>query len=373
MSDAGLMAVFTGVRKPFELREFPVPDPEPGGLLVKVTMANVCGSDLHIWRGTYDVSRGQTEPFCVAIGHEMVGEVAKLGDNTATDSAGKPLGVGDRIVYQYFVPCGQCRGCQKGTTPRCVNGLKYRFPPNEFPHFTAAYGQYYYLRPGQAVFKVPDNVSDELASPANCALSQVIDGLERTDMGEGDTLVIQGAGGLGLNAIAVAKEQGVSQIIAIDGFESRLALATEFGADETILLAEYSKPEDRVARVKQLTEGVGADVVMELVGAAAVVPEGIEMLANGGTYLEIGNINQKQRVEIDPSVLVHGGKTLRGLMWYEPQSLQKALSFLSTRADRYPFHKILSHQFPMSAIDEAFQQQNRGEIQRAALLPWAVD
>jgi threonine dehydrogenase-like Zn-dependent dehydrogenase len=226
------------------------------------------------------------------------------------------------------------------------------------------------LRPGQTVFKIPDNVPDDLAGPANCALSQVIDGMEQGQVGMGDTLVVQGAGGLGLYATAVARERGVSQIIVIDGIESRLELAKEFGADVCLLLDEFATAESRVRRVKELTDGYGADAVIELVGAADVVPEGLHMLANGGVYLEIGNINQKQSVEIDPSVLVHGGKRLQGLMWYWPESLRKALDFLSQRADVYPFDKVLSHRYPLTAIDQAFRDQDSGIVQRAALLPW---
>lgn len=370
MQSTGLVAVFTGVRRPFALREFHVPRPDRGDLLVEVRMANVCGSDLHIWRGEYDVFRGQSEPFCLSIGHEMVGRVAALGEGVTHDWAGNPLGVGDRVAYQYFCPCGECRSCRKGTTPRCTQGHRYRYPPTEPPHFNAAYGQFYYLRKPQAVFKVPDNVPDVLAGPANCALSQVLDGLERAAIGPGDTLVIQGAGGLGINAIAVAKERGVSQVIVIDGVDSRLELAIEFGANATIDLKEFDTPSGRVRRVRELTEGCGADVVMELVGSPAVVPEGIEMLCNGGTYLEIGNINQKLTVQFNPASIVHGGKSILGLMWYRPESLQKALQLLSTRADRYPFHKLLSHSYPLSAIDEAFRDQDAGKVHRAALLPW---
>lgn len=370
MTEMGQVAVFTGVRRPFEIREFPVPDPEPGAILVKIRLANVCGSDLHAWRGEYDISRGQNEPYCLSIGHEMAGEVAKLGDGVTQDSTGEPLNVGDRIVYQYFCPCGNCRACQRRKTPRCEVGMRYRFPPDEYPHFNAAYGQYFYLRSGQAVFKIPENVPDDLAGPANCALSQVINGLERGNVGIGDTLVIQGAGGLGINAIAVARERGVSQIIVIDGIDSRLELATEFGADITLNLNEFKTAADRVKRVKELTDGHGADAVMELVGSAAVFPEGIDMLCSGGVYLEIGNINQKQKVEISPAELVHGGKTILGLMWYEPESLKQALTLLSTRADRYPFHKILSEKYPLSEISQAFEDQDAGRVQRAALLPW---
>jgi D-arabinose 1-dehydrogenase-like Zn-dependent alcohol dehydrogenase len=371
MPETGFVAVFRGVRRPFDLMEFPVPEPAPGAVLVKVRMANVCGSDLHAWRGEYDIARGQTEPYCLSIGHEMCGEVARLGEGVTHDSAGRPLAVGDRIVYQYFNPCGRCAACRRGKTPRCETGMRYRLPPTEYPHFNAAYGQYYYLRPGQAVFKVPDNVPDDLAGPANCALAQVIEGLERGRLGPGDTLVIQGAGGLGINAVAVARERGVSRIIVIDAFESRLELAREFGADDLISIAEHPAPEDRVRRVRELTDGQGADAVLELVGSAAVVPEGLEMLASGGDYLMIGNINQRQRCEIRPADLVHGGKTIHGLMWYRPASLHKALTLLSTRADRYPFHRILSHRYPLRAITQAFQDQNAGRVQRAALLPWA--
>ncbi|MDP7276933.1 MAG: zinc-binding dehydrogenase [Planctomycetaceae bacterium] len=372
MSETGLVAIFTGVRRPFELREFPVPAAEPGTMVVRLTMANVCGSDLHIWRGTYDVSRGQQEPFCLSIGHEMTGVVHELGEGVSVDSTGDPLALGDRVVFQYFLNCGECRSCRRETTPRCRDGLKYRYPPDQYPHFTAAYGQYYFLRNGQAVFKVPDNVPDDLAGPANCALSQVIDGLDRGQAGPGDRLVIQGAGGLGLNAIAVARERGVSQVIVIDGIDNRLELATAFGADQTIDLKEFPTADDRVKRVFELTEGDGADLVMELVGSAAALPEGIAMLANGGTLLEIGNINQGRTVTLDPSQLVHGGKTVLGLMWYRPQSLQAALQLLSTSADRYPFEKILSHHYPFDAIDQAFADQDSGLIQRAALLPWEL-
>ena len=239
MTQTGQVAAFTGVRKPFALREYPVPSPAAGAMLVKVRMANVCGSDLHIWRGDYDVSRGHSEPFCLSIGHEMAGEVAVLGEGVTHDSAGQSLAVGDRIVYQYFCPCGRCRSCLRRSTPRCLEALRYRYPPDEYPHFNAAYGQYYYLNPGQAVFKIPDNVSGRFGRSGELCVSASHRGLSPRPRRAGDHVVIQGAGGLGINAVAVAREMGVAQIIVIDAIESRLELARAFGADETMLLDEY--------------------------------------------------------------------------------------------------------------------------------------
>ncbi|MFO1020795.1 MAG: zinc-binding dehydrogenase [Planctomycetales bacterium] len=370
MTELAEIAVFTGAKRPFELREFPVPDPEPGAILVKIRMANVCGTDLHIWKGEYDISRGRPEPFSLCMGHEMAGEVARLGDGVTTDSLGRPLAVGDRIVYQYFCGCGRCPSCLRQKTPRCQQGLRYRYPATQWPHFNAAYGQYYYLHPEQKVFKVPENVSDDLAGPANCALAQVVYALERGNAQPGDSLVIQGAGGLGLNAVAVARERGVSNIIVIDALEERLELARQFGADHTLSLKEFPKAEDRLAEVRRLTEGWGADLVLEVAGTPRAFVEGVDLLGQGGTLLEVGNISQKQTVEFDPSTLLHGGKTILGIMWYEPSALGVALDLLSRKQGAYPFSKVLSHRFPLRRINEAFAEQNAGKIQRAALMPW---
>ncbi len=367
--ETALVAAMTGPRQPLVLKEFPVPAPGPGAILIKVAVANICGSDLHLWRGEYKPS-DTGAPTLRSAGHEMTGTIATLGEGVATDSAGQPLKAGDRVVYRYFYPCGRCRACLKRRTPRCPFAMRHRHPPDVWPHFNAAYGQFYYLQPGHTVFKVPDNVTDDMAGPANCALSQVIYGLEQARAGVGDHVVIQGAGGLGINAIAVARELGVEQIIVIDGLDDRLQLAKEFGADQLIDLRQYPKPEDRVKRVKTLTDGWGADVVMEVAGHARVVPEGLLMLGNGGVYVEIGNICQDITCTFDPSVIVLGGKTILGVMWYEADSLLKALRLLATRQDRYPFRKVLSHRYPLKDINVAFAEQDAGRVHRSAILPW---
>src|SRR6185369_2227658 len=155
MADKARMAVFHGAGKPFEIREYPVPDPEPGAILVKVAMANVCGSDLHYWRGELDyVKMGR--PLPLNTGHEHVGRVAKLGPGVTSDSAGRPLAVGDRVAYRFFFPCGRCR-------------------------------EYFYLRPNHAVFKLADDITDDMAAGVNCAFSQVYAGLDLTALRQGQT------------------------------------------------------------------------------------------------------------------------------------------------------------------------------------------
>jgi D-arabinose 1-dehydrogenase-like Zn-dependent alcohol dehydrogenase len=350
MGATGKAAVLLGPGKGYELQEFEVPAPEPDGVVVKVAMAGICGSDLHIWRGDSPLFAAMAGSVA---GHEMTGQVHSLGSNIKTDSLGRVLKEGDRVAYSYFYPCQRCYQCNKGEFATCPNKLG-RMGPG-ISRFSGAYGEYYYLKPGGWIFKVPDEVTDEMATPVNCALSQVTYGLQKAGLRYGDTVVVQGAGGLGLNACAVAKEMGANAVIAIDGISNRLALAKKFGADEVIDMNENPTPMDRIAKVKGLTGGRGGDIVVEVVGVPAVVPEGLQMLREGGTYLEIGNISFGRTTEIDPSQLVWGSKRIQGVIMYDPWVIPEALDFLVRTRDKYPHAEVVSHKFKLADINEAFE------------------
>ncbi len=368
MADTGTIAAFTGVGDPYELGDFEVPDPAPGAAVLKMRLANICGSDMHFWRGTTERSKGGV-PLPCTLGHEGVGEVLKLGEGVTTDRAGEALHVGDRVVFAYFHPCLECPTCLKGYTNACPYRNEGRMTsPDQWPHFTGTFGQYYYLFPGHTMFKVPDHLSDRMVAGINCALSQVIAGLRQAGATHGDTVVLQGAGGLGVYAAAVAKARGAAKVIAIDGIDERLELIKAFGADAIVDMREYDSAEARAARVRELSGGLGADVTLELVGHAAVIPEGLEMTAPGGRYVEIGNINLGPRAAFDPSVLVFGSITIMGVIHYLPRDLKAALEFVSSNVDRLPFERVLSHTFPLREIDTAFREQDTGHVTRGALL-----
>ncbi len=351
--ETGLASVFRQSGVPFEVKELPLPDVEPDAILIRITMANICGSDLHVWRGEIKPAVG---PEGYVAGHEGAGQVARLGHNIKTDSLGRPLKEGDRVVFTYFFPCGRCYACLDDRPNACPTRSS-RFGPRSAaipPYFTGTFAQYYYLRPGHYVFKAPDELSDELLAPVNCALCQVIEGLQQAGFRFGDTVVLQGAGGLGLYAAAVAKDMGAGLVISVDRLALRLELAKKFGADAVINAAEYSKPEDRIAKVMELTDGVGAHVAMDLVGVPAVIPEGLEMLRQGGTYVEIGGI-WPAKIELDPSKLVSGNRRIIAMSHYHPRVLPQALSFLLRNKTRFPFDQMLSHKFPLQKVNEAFE------------------
>ncbi|HET9316596.1 MAG TPA: zinc-binding dehydrogenase, partial [Vicinamibacteria bacterium] len=183
------------------------------------------------------------------------------------------------------------------------------------------------------------------------------------------TVVVQGAGGLGVYACAVAREMGASQVIAIDGVDERLALAREFGATDTVDLRECKTPADRIARVKKLTDDWGGDVVMELVGNPGVVDEGLRMTALEGTYVEIGNINVGWKAEFDPAWIIFGNRKILGLSHYEAEHLRGALDLMRRTLGKYPWGRVVSHKFPLEAINDAFAQQDKGHVTRAAIVP----
>lgn len=370
----GRTAIFRGPKEPFEIREFNLPEPEPGAALIKISLANICGSDLHIWRGEMGQGYPPNESGYV-IGHEMTGRIVALGAGLTTDSLGRPLAEGDRVAYCYFYPCGRCRACQRGDRYACPHKTRFSRVAGVSPYFVAAYGDYYYLRPGAFVFKVPDELSDDLVAPVNCALSQVLFGWQHVGLRFGDRVVVQGAGGLGLYATAVAKDLGAEKVIVVDALPGRLELAKRFGADEVIDITKYPSVAERVGIVKELTDGVGADLAADLVGRPEVIPEGLDMLRDGGRYLEIGCICPGITFEMDPGKIVRSSKRIVAILQYDPGILPDALEFVRRNHQRLPFGELLSHKFPLEDINEAFQQaewygrDKAGPITRAALVP----
>src|ERR1051326_4348084 len=273
MTDTGRAAVYEHRGEPMRIREFALPEPGPGSILVRLSAANICGSDLHTW---HEAEAGLIPNLRLPViwGHEMTGRVAALGQGVVRDSAGAELHVGDRIVYKDMRPCFQCRACARGKFTACRTLWSHRVPDAASPpYFCGAFAQYYYLVSTFAVYRAPDGLSDVLLAGVNCALSQVIYGLEQAGFRYADTLVIQGAGGLGIYMSAVAQEMGAARVIVIDGVAQRLEVARAFGADETINLSELTGAQDRIATVRQLTGRWGADVVAEVSGSAAAWPE----------------------------------------------------------------------------------------------------
>jgi threonine dehydrogenase-like Zn-dependent dehydrogenase len=368
LAETGRVVIHTEHGKPFEIREYDLPDPEPGAVILKMTQAGICGSDLHTWRG--DQVNNPIPPTGRVMGHEGTGVVYKLGAGVTTDALGTPIKEGDRLMHVAVFPCYRCHMCNRGDTNWCVN--RAYAAAGTYPYFTGTYADFLYLPPRHPAFRVPDELPDDIIGYVNCAMGTVTQGLLNAGAHEGQYVVIQGAGGLGLNATAMAKDMGADRVIVLDRLENRLKLAEDFGADYTINIEEYNTPETRVQRVWELTRNRGADIVMELVGRAELLVEGIDMLSNGGTFVEIGDIVPGPTAAIDPSKMLRG-KNIVGSSMYRPDTLARLLDYLVKNRDKIPFHKIVSHKFSFDEINDAFPkaewQQRQTDISRAMLVP----
>ncbi len=320
-----------------EIKEFDVPDPGEGEVLLKVLRANICGSDLHMFKGEAFRAFGGL-PYHIVLGHEFVARVEKKGKGVEKDSLGNPVEEGDIVSPVYFKSCGRCVQCSRGEENACMQSLLSVLRNAEKPpFFVGAFAEYYMLRENQKFYKLPHDISIKTSTSINCALSQVIFGLEKIGIEYGDNVVVQGAGGLGLLAVAVAKDMGAQKVIVVDAVEKRLNIAKEFGADEVIKLDGDFR--ERISRVKEITSG-GADVAIELAGTPDAVKEGIKYLRRGGRYLVMGAVNPKQKFDADPSVWIGENLTIKGVSLYQPHIIVKAINFIKRVEKRLPLEKM---------------------------------
>lgn len=343
-----------------EFREYDVPAPAPGGIVAAVTQTNVCGSEVHMWKGEFG-NRG------VMPGHEMSGRIQALGAGVRADWAGVEVKEGDRIAPVYFTVCNRCANCTTGNHAACTGRVMGARHPDQPPHFTATFATHYFVKPDQHFYRVPDNVPDSVASSANCAMSQVFWSLDRARLAYGETLLVLGAGGLGLHAMAIAKARG-ARVIAIDGVDLRLRQARRFGADETSDLREHPDVESRTQRLRELGFG-SPDVVLEVAGVPDAFMDAIKMVRNGGRIVEVGNIAARLTVQLPPALITFKSIEITGVATYPPHYLKKSLDFLALHMEKYPYLELSDATFSLSQAAEALDKSERREITRAGLLP----
>ncbi len=352
---------------PLVLRDFVVPEaPEPGGLLVRTEMAGICGTDVHLWKGELAIK------LPVILGHETVGRIAALGEGVEKDWAGEPLKVGDRITWSAGVTCGTCFYCAEKRVPtRCVNRKAYGIghPCDTAPHFLGGYAEFHYLKPRSNIFKLPDDLPTESIIGAGCALNTALHGVERTGIGLHDIVVVQGTGPVGIAALAVAKSAGASQVIVIGAPKHRRDVARRFGADHVLDLERLRTPAERIAAVRELTRGHGADVVLECVGLPSAVVEGMEMCRDGGKYLILGHYCDAGPVAWNPHVVTRKQLSVFGSWSSEPRHLKMALDFLRTTQERFPFAEMVSHRFPLEQANEALAATSAWQSAKSVLVP----
>jgi len=360
----GKAAVYEAPNTPFILKEFPVRPARRGEVLVRVTMSTICRSDIHSYEGR------RPNPCPGILGHEIIGRIEEIGQGIEKDMRGDPLKVGDRITWSEYFFDGQCYYREVLDMPQKCHGVrKYGHDlAEEDPHFLGGFAEYCYILPGTWILKLPNNLSDEEATPLNCGVATMASVTEAAEIGLGDAVVIQGLGLLGLYGSAMAKARGARCVIGLDAVASRLQIAKKFGVDHAIDVACVGA-KSAMEQVRNLCPPDGADAVIEVCGVPDVIPQGLQMLRTGGRYVLGGLVNPGASVTIDANMLVKRWITLRGIHNYHPRHLIQALDFVMANRNRFPFKQIVDSRFALKDLDDAFKKASERSVLRAAIVP----
>lgn len=301
----------TGGPENLKMMDYPTPKAKPGTIVADVKLCGICGTDTHIIYGRLPV------PLPQLLGHEWFGTIRELGKGVKVDYTGKPLEKGD-FIATCLAKCGKCWFCQNlpGRESLCQNLELVGISPHkadEPPHFWGAFAEHVYIPETYPVFKLPKGLTDRemvMIEPIAVATRSFkraqSGGTDCAYAGEGvdpsQTVVIQGLGPIGLSHTVVNNVYGMNNIVGVDIIPERLTQAKKMGATETISMKEYVTTEDRVEKIMELTDGIGADVVIEATGVPAAFSESFKLLRRGGTVVEMGHFTNTGETKVNPHV-----------------------------------------------------------------------
>jgi L-iditol 2-dehydrogenase len=353
-------AVLIEYGKPLEIREFAIPEVEPGGILVRNEIASVCGTDVHQWQG-----KGRPVPLPLVPGHEAVGRVVKLGRGRTKDCSGAPLNIDDRIMWSH-ASCGECYPCtitQQRTL--CEDRFSYGYNYS----LTGAFAEYEYITPHTEIAKVPEELKNEEVVGACCAFRSVVGAFNRrVGIGIQSSVVVQGAGPVGLYAALLANLSGAGQTIVIGAPALRLNLARKWGATHTIDIEKNPDSLQRKNEILKLTDGRGPDIVVEASGVPIAFAEGLDMVRRGGRYLVIGQTSP-QTVVMAPGTIVYKHLEIIGQCGAEISHYYQALQIIRNNKQKYPFGDIITHKYSLDQVNEAYASMEAGKDIKPAIVP----
>ena len=313
------------------IEDVDIPKLEANEVLVRVKKIGICPSDVRIYQGIYKHEPVYGKESYGTSGHEWTGEIVKVG------SAVKGFSLGDRVVPQLIIPCGVCKFCRKGITNLCISKTGQG---RGYAEYTKAIAN--------ALFKLPENVSYEEAAFAE-PIGVCLHANEIISPRPGDTVLIIGGGPMGLIHLQLSKLSGATTIVS-EVVESRLEVAKHFGADAVINPAK----EDMPKKVKEMTDGYGADGVIVAVGNKVAIESAFKAASAAGTIVLFGGTYPLgTTIQIDPNVIHYGELNVTGCYDHMATHIERTLKVLSKKAINV--EGLISNTFPLERLKEGLE------------------
>ena len=371
---------FAGPDAKPQLRSVARPRAPAKGALIRIEACGVCGTDLHILRGHWP---GEL-PWPFTLGHELAGVIDEIGADLNDDYMERPLRVGDRVMLPPLMSCGVCYYCVHYPTRanRCLNPTYYgrKIGFERAPHLWGGWAEMLYIDleefPATKIFRLPDDMPvmvGTLVEPF-ASITRAFNrasSLGREGFQAGDTVVIQGSGPIGVLALIAARQRGAGRVVVVGAPEvPRLALCRLYGAEATVSIDEHGSAEQRIAAVRAVVGGYGADLVMDCSGSPQAGPEGIEMLRDGGTYVEMGQFTDAGSMETNWHRICVKEVQLLGSWAFTPDEIAQAMGILHTIQDDYDWSQM-QREFPLSVVgvEAAIESATAMECVKATIVP----
>lgn len=357
------VALLRAFGEPLSLEEIEIPPLREGQILVRVEAAGVCGSDVHMWRG-----RDPRTPLPIILGHEGVGRVLEVCGQRQ-DLYGRPIGSGQRILWERGVSCGRCYACAVLHEPsqcpsRWAYGIHRAFSVP--PHLNGCYATHIILEPTTPLIPLDEEEDPAIWVAASCSGATAAHGFDLSPAHLGDTVVILGPGPLGAFSVALARAQGAGHVVMIGGTPERLVLCQRLGATHLLNRRTISSQERRDA-ILALTQGRGADLVVETSGSLSAAREALELARQGGTVSWVGFGAPAGEMPLAPfEAIVRKNLRLQGVWVSDVRHTLQAVHLIHQH--REAFAALVTHRFSLSKATEALRCVEAREAMKAVLI-----
>lgn len=372
------VATFDGPGTEPVIRTVPRPKVPEKAALFTVGACGVCGTDLHILAGHWP----KPLPWPFTLGHEVAGIIDEIGPSLTHDYMGNKLTVGSKIMIPPLMPCGECYYCRHypNTANKCLTPVYYgRYLGfDKPPHLWGGWAEMEYIDlgmlPGTKVYRLPDDMPlwlGTLAEPLTSCIRAFARAQRIGAFQNGETVVIQGSGPIGVLAVIAAQEMGAGRVIVVGAPENpRLAICRRFGAEATVDIEQYKTAEERVEAVREIVGGFGADLVMDCSGHPAAGPEGIEMLRDGGTYVEMGQFTNAGSIDTNWHRFCTKDLNILGSWAFTADDIWTGIKMIDRVQDKYPFRELqMRFPFTEAGIMDAVNAAREMRCVKATIVP----